>query len=524
MSKQLENVYNPYLLDPVLHDTKYYMESLLYIKNKNRQVIPFLLNPIQGHYLTTHTNRDLILKARQMGFSTFILGRYFKETVTRANTVTVIVAHDVDSTGKLLKSNKMMYDFLDPDFKPATRWSNTNELTFDFPAPPGAPATARTTSSVYIGTAGNRSFGRGDTINNFHGSEVAFWPDAEELLSGAMEAVPMDGNITLESTANGVGGWFYEEWQLAKNGESQFKPHFFPWFLDPNYRIPLERGESLEPYDDDEIMLIATYKLDPAQIKWRRMKKRALRRKFPQEYPENDIDCFLNTGDSYFDMDHINEILPKVQGIDPLEVRQVPGGMLKVWKKPEPGRKYDIGVDVSEGIWKGDGKPGDYSGAGVLDAVTKEQVACLHGHWKPERLAYMVSDLGEEYNRGRLAVERNNHGHTCLNELINHIHYPNLYYHTDYDKDQNIRKLAGWPTTPKTRPILLDNLSTAILEGGIKINDPEFLKECRTFVRNAAGKYQAQTGCYDDRVMKWGIALQVSTIPWDTLPEEFVVY
>ena len=110
--------------------------------------------------------------------------------------------------------------------KPSTGASSAKELYFD-----------GLDSGYKVGTAGNKSVGRGTTIQYFHGSEVAFWPHASEHAKGILQAVPdaRDTEIILESTGNGIGNYFHQQWQLAERGESEYQAIFVPWYWQTEY-------------------------------------------------------------------------------------------------------------------------------------------------------------------------------------------------------------------------------------------------------------------------------------------------
>src|SRR3546814_17839588 len=92
-------------------------------------------------------------------------------------------------------------------------------------------------SGYQVGTAKAAGVGRSDTIQFFHGSEVAHWANAEEHAAGALQAVPRAAGteVILESTANGVGGLFYNLWQAAVRGEGDYQAIFIPWFRHGDY-------------------------------------------------------------------------------------------------------------------------------------------------------------------------------------------------------------------------------------------------------------------------------------------------
>jgi hypothetical protein len=355
------------------------------------------------------------------------------------------------------------------------------------------------------------------TINNVHASELAFWPRPEEALIALMEAVPMEeGRIIVESTANGLGNFFHDFWIAAKEGGNRFSTHSYLWFEDPAYRIA---GEPLTDLSPEEIRLKRAWKLDDDQIRWRRATMQRLRGNFAQEYPEDDITCFLTSGRMVFDLPSLQQVAASIQAEGrAARVAALPdrrGGQLPmapatllVWRQPQEGRDYVIGADVGEGL-----ENGDASCAIVLDRESGEQVAELHGRVPPERFAQLLHALAWHYRRAKLAVERNNHGHSVLNTLRNVLHYPLLYHHVRYDYRVGDQVTLGWPTDQATKPILVDDLAAAIAGGHAILHSQALIDECMSFVTTDTGSQEAQQGKFDDRVMALGIAWQVRKRP-----------
>ena len=263
----------------------------LKIRTKLRELLTFVPNPVQAAYLddllpdwrqgdcTLRGAREIILKARQFGFSTLILGLFFLDTITVPRTYTVVVAHDADSTERLFQIVKRYFDNLPDSRRPRTKYNNRRELYF-----------SDLDSTFYVGQAGSRDFGRSNTINNVLCSEAASYPDAEELVSGLLQAVPRDGNVVLESTAKGVGNWYHEEYQIAELGESAFTPRFYGWNRHHEYQVAA--GTDFQR-NTDEVKLAQAYDLTDAQLAWRREKLKEVRSKFPQEYPINALEAFM---------------------------------------------------------------------------------------------------------------------------------------------------------------------------------------------------------------------------------------
>ncbi|WMM26671.1 hypothetical protein RBU61_08330 [Tissierella sp. MB52-C2] len=514
---------------------KDYIEKYLYIKTKDKELIPLPFNPIQSMYWGNKTKRDIILKPRQLGFTTLKVAEYFERIINEKNVTAVIIAHNNDSTQKIFAAVQLMYENLPEEKKlqlnagmNKPKYGNRKEFYF-----------VSNNSRISVGTAGNTSFGRGDTINYLHCSEVAFWPNPEELTTGLFQAVPFDGEICLETTANGVGNYFYRTYQEAKTEKSIWTNHFYRWFDHPEYKLKLDPGEKLE-LDDEEQRLIDTYNLSLEQIKWRRWKisempdKDGLTKEdmFKQEYPEDEQSCFLTSGRPVFDIKVLMEIRRKLEGIinykeysidhaaeikyrlneyDDYEIdfnsfiHEKYKGELKVYEEPNSDLEYVMGSDVAEGK---DG--GDYSVAIVIEKETGRQVAELHGHWEPDIFAKKIKRLGLYYNNAAAGVERNNHGHAVLNTLINYDIYDNLYNHVKYNSATGEEeKEPGFPTNKQTKPILVSDLQEGIRERYLDIQSMELVDELITFVNLDGGKMGAQEGCHDDRVMALGIALQV---------------
>lgn len=486
-------------LDTGPKDVAEWFKERLTIRTKSGQMVNFEVNPVQQKLIeeTIKARAEgrpphfLILKSRRFGVTTFEQGRNYHAIATKKNCEVVTLAHTSDATKKIFKIARLM----------AMKDWQMNHLQSDIKT---REITLKTMNSTFtIGTAGSAGFGRGDTLQRVHGSEVSRWCEGpnqvenqEELISGLTEAAS-EGEVALETTPKGVE-WFCITYRDAKNNLNDWTPLFFPWWTDPTYRSKMTEDETIsliESLNDEENLLIEGQGLDHEQINWRRKSKRRLGRLFPQEYPEDDESCFLQSGTCYFDRE---KILPLLQLLPEIEHVHIPGGYICYAEKPIPGVEYVAGVDTSEGL------PGcDPNGIGILRKDTGQQVAWAHGLFKPRELARLSVKMCKQYNNAFLGVERNNHGHAVL-EKVKDYGYSKKHQCYYMSKDR-----IGWETNSQTRPIMLEELSEAIDEGFMKVADKDFLGECMSFNMQSDGKFEADSGTHDDRVMYWAVAWQM---------------
>lgn len=283
-------------------DFPHYAERCLRIRVKKpkmvngqlQKIVPFELNRAQ-RYLHDRLEeqkakigkvRALLLKGRQQGCSTYTGGRFYHQTTHRRGIKTFILAHMDDATTNLFNMVKRYHGHCPPLVRPSTSFSNRKELVFD-----------KLDSAYGLGTAGSKNVGRSDTIDFFHGSEVAFWDHTDEIKTGAFQAAELAEEIILESTANGLGNMFHKMWQSAEKGMSEYMAVFIPWYWQEEYRreIPADMDFVLTPEEAD---YKDAYGLDDSQIYWRRLKIVELEDPllFKQEYPGNAAEAFQTTG------------------------------------------------------------------------------------------------------------------------------------------------------------------------------------------------------------------------------------
>lgn len=506
-------------------DRRAYIEKNMYIRTKDKKVINFLFNPIQALYWMEKTKRDIILKPRQLGFSTLKIAEFFERVINEKNVTAVIIAHDADSTQKMFQTVQLMYLNLPEEKKlqlnggkGKPKVGNKKEFFF-----------AGLNSRIYVGTAGTSTFGRSQTLNYVLCSEVAFWPNPEEIMTGLMQSVPMDGEVTIESTANGMGNYYHQTYWDGRKGGNNWKSHFYAWFQHPEYRLPIGEKEVLE-YDADEKELIASYAVDDGQLKWRRWKisempQRPDRSKedvFRQEYPSNELEAFLSTGLPVFDIKKVRaryEYLQKLYKEKPpirgsftykyqnekilantIKFVEDPNGVVTIYENPERVTPFVMGGDTAEGGV-------DYSAGQMLNNISGNQAAVWHGHEDTDLYAKQMYCYGKYFNYAVLAIEMNFDLHPV--KELSRLGYRRQYKREVMDEITGEKQNKfGFHTTSITRPVIIAELVTVVRESIHLINDLATLEEMMTFVRNKNGRPEAQTGKHDDLIMSLAIAHQ----------------
>lgn len=235
--------------------------------------------------------RAVICKGRQLGASTYVQGRYFHNVITRRGKKAFILTHDKDATKNLFGMTQRFYENLPDGFLQKPDTSNAKELYFK-----------EFDSGYAVGTAGNKSVGRSQTIQLFHGSEVGFWAFAEEHSKGILESISNEEGTEaiLESTANGIGNFFHERWLSAQKGDNEWQAIFLPWYWGAEYTY---NADNIHLTDEEEQLMYLYSKngLTVEHLAWRRMKINGFskdfdagREHFQQEYPFNAVECFKN--------------------------------------------------------------------------------------------------------------------------------------------------------------------------------------------------------------------------------------
>ena len=446
-----------------------------WLKVRDREGVARVLvaNKAQQSYERRRGTRNIVLKARQMGMTTWVAGRFFLKTVTQRGVLTVQVAHTREAAEGIFSMVERMYGHLPEDLRggPLRRSrANAGQMVF-----------AELDSEFRVVSAGDANAGRGLTIQNLHCSEVSRWPgDAGATLAGLRAALVPGGEETLESTPCGAYGAFYEEWTRAADGSSV--RHFFPWWMEEAYR-----AEAVKRLTAAERRLGLTAE----QAGFRRGLMKNFGALCEQEFAEDAVSCFKASGAGCFDGAAIAARLREVPKV--LESRR--GGALAVWLPAIAGKEYVLGVDTAGG-----GSEGDYAAVQVIDLRSGMQCAELRERLGTLELARVASALGREYGGAMIAVERNNHGAGVLAYLDATERYRRVY-------EQN--GTAGWLTSAGSKPGMVSRMGALLTESAGMFLSARLLEECRTFIAGKNGRLGAAPGAHDDCLMAMAVAQAV---------------
>lgn len=529
-------------------DFAFYCEHCVKIRTKEGTIAPLILNRVQRRFVERITDqllrtgkvRFVVVKARQQGLSTVISAWQYWWLSQRKAQKGLVMAHVAESTTTLFDMYHRIHQNVPTVVRPSTKYSSRTELVF-----------SELDSALRVATAGGKGVARGEMLNVVHLSEVAFWPDtfAQTNFNGLIQAVPDKPGTAafLESTANGMTGVFYEQYKVAKSGESGYELFFSAWVESDEYRDETVPANFVRVPEED--VVVATAKrlygidVDNEQLWWRR-RKIALNGAdmFKQEYPLTPEEAFISTGRPIFNPDYIVERLktPKApirqmaveevydhetgKRLPLRKLREHPRGELKIYREREPSETYTIGADVGMGLRAGvKGRPSDPSVAQVLDSQLR-QVAVWRGTVHPDVFADILVSLGYHYNEALLVPERNNHGLVTCVELRDQ-QYPNLYLDVTEGTIEPDRETLniGVFTSEKTKPLMIDKLRAFDRNKEIEINDKQTLEEMLTFVVTESGKMEAEGGAHDDCVMSLALAAYASDGKWEaiTVTDEF---
>jgi hypothetical protein len=453
-------------------------ESLLRVRDREGLDRRLVANAVQREFERKRGRQNIVLKARQMGMTTWVAARFFLKTITARGVMTVQVAQTREAAEGIFRMVQRFWDCLPENLRegPLLR-SKANAGQMCFPV---------LDSEFRVVSAGDESAGRGLTVQYLHCSEVSRWAgDAGATLAGLRAALAPGGEMVMESTPNGAYGCFYEEWGRAAS--SEVVQHFFPWWKEEAYVAAAADGELRE----EEELLVERYGLTRAQIGFRRGLETSYRGLRSQEFAEDAESCFKATGECCFEVEAVETRLAEVG--EALEMRR--GGALQIWFPPLARKEYLVAVDTAGG-----GADGDFAAVQVIELGSGLQCAELQQRLGTLELAKVAAELAREYGGALIAVERNNHGAGVLAYLDSVERHAQVYEQAG---------VAGWLTTAGSKPGMVSRMGALLVESPGMFFSRRLLGECRTFVSSAGGRTGAANGAHDDCLMAMAIGQAV---------------
>ena len=488
---------------------------MLEVEDKSRKLVPFKLTPIQKDMITSATGRDIYVKPAQIGATTLWAGDFLLDNITVNGTTSVIVSYDEFSAGRLLLKAKKFYQCLKRRIPtiPSLDHKSVTELSFE-------DKKTNFYSSYYVFSAKSYVLGRGEPIHNLLLDEFAFYPEEtpELIFASAVKRVPLLKNtkIVIQSTANGEDNDFHELYASAKERQSVqkviFSPHFYEWYRHPEFEMKVDSdfvlpGDDIYPLAnitaDEDILLKRMEQLGidhrtaHDKIRWRRYsieEMKSLNRKgdnlksFQQECPEDDITCFISTGNCAYDTNivqsKIHDCFPSPHHKNLVNLKGISADV-NIWHLPEPGQGYVIGCDPGkaktsesvahvwtfiDGYTTADGKE--------ISPVFKH-CATLAGWYDEAEFGEYCKMLGYYYNEAVLAPEDNL-------DLVSHVRdYSQLYYREDL-RDGRLLRSIGWQTNVSTKPYMISELNRNLEY--LDCRDQRFWEQLKNVHRDATVK------------------------------------
>ena len=488
--------------------------------------------------------RAILLKARQCGASTLIqVYMAWIQLLLRENWNSLICAHvkDVASTIKAMMTKILTYypaEYLPDGVKKfaLTPFEGSRNIS---------KITGRE-NTITICSAENQEAARGSDIAMAHLSEVAFWRkspqhDPNDLIRSVAGSMAFSDHslLVMESTANGIGNFFHDEWLRAMAGESDKVAIFVPWYEYGIYEKPVKKVEEFWNSLDDYERTLWDNGRTLEQIAWYKAKRReyASHRAMKAEYPTTDIEAFTSTDRLVFDSFAVESLraecrAPRYVGeliadgskyrdaFSNIKFTPAENGMLKVWAKPDDWpytHRYVCVVDIG-----GRSDESDYSVIVVFDRGEEETdrpkiVAQWRGHDDHDLLAWRAAQIAYWYGKALLVIESNtletemtegDNSMFLLDEIDDY--YPNLYFRRACDPSSgNTMTHIGFHTNRATKPLIINRLIACVRDKSYRESDDAAINEFAVYERKPNGSYGAKEGYHDDILMTRAIGLYV---------------
>lgn len=481
---------------------------------------------VEEQYNAGRPVRIIVLKGRQLGISTITEAILFTWSFLHPGSNALVLSREKTESQYLFEMSKRYWT--DGPFGSLYRTKYLTKETIVFDEPLG--------SSIRVATATKDEVGRGRTIQACHCSEVAFWGDrADTILPGLANAIPEEhGTIWVhESTAQGVGGYFHDEWMKAVDptSESMFVPMFFPWFLHDEYETPTHQLNYRDLDDDEEevVELLLGKGVDPkrvlAKIAWRRRRIATMAggvETFHQEYPCTPEEAFLSTGTNVFPVTDLFQCYQQTAQVDrgflyndngKLAFQESDNGHWTVYKTPDRAKrqKYVIGVDPTKTL------EGDPCCIQVLNRATLEQVAVWHGHADMASIGEIALAGAYWYHTAIVNTEIQGGGRAVM-DVWREAKYKNIWTTRKSDRVKHASNLLGIYTTRTYKNQLLATVQSHLKRHDVVIHHPTTYYEMTQYVMLETGTFgPARRSGHDDCVMAYAIALYTAVTEQRTL-------
>lgn len=507
-------------LEAINADPERWLLNFVKITDNMNDYIPFKVNEQQKYFLDNIQKNSIVLKSRQIGFTTLILSVCLWSALNKPRTNYLIVSYKQDSATSLFDKLKDMYKGLPHEkYKfPKDVQNNRLQMRFD------------NGSTITLAVAGNKDLGRGLNLEIVLLSEMSFYQNQEKLLLSIEQSLAKNdtSKLIIETTANGFN-YFQSLYSNASKGKSRYKTFFFPWYSSAMnkqfkadydeaerwFKVTYHRRLSGDWLDNDEQVLLEQG-ASLRQLMWRQWKLSGGMniQNFKQEYPSNQMESFISTGNSVFDTSKIVARLPYV--MPPMTVQELNASFpvslksyvnrkaLNVFQLPKQGGKYWCGIDVASG------SGGDNSSISILDETGKQVLSFYDNKVSVYKFASVINEIGHWYNYAFLTVERNGYGIPILERLRNEYQYMNVFKMRIFDSASGRqRKRLGWDTTNKSKSIMISDLKEQFEESLILVNCVETLEQMQIFIEDS-GKMGNKRGDqnHDDSVIALGLAIQ----------------
>lgn len=511
------------------------INNLYIIANEYGQPVLFRCRSAQTILFCVMWYLNIILKARQLGFSTAIQVFILDHALFNNDRQCGVIAQGL-SEARAIFASKILYPYVR-----LPNWLKTGNRAI----------TSKTGTAIYFA---NDSYVRiavsfrSGTLQVLHISEygkicAAFPLRADEVQSGSLNAIHEGSLLFVESTAEGATGNFFEmsveSMELLESGidlsKLDFKFHFFPWFDDPKYvlAVPPSGLKLTKKWIKYFASVQAASKviLSDEQKNWYVKKESSQKGKMKQEFPSTPMEAFLTSGRKVFDSEDLMRAEGRctkpllVYDVDPNtgkrkkvndkvdlklkaadKLAQSTLGYLLVWELPDKDEDYAMGGDVAEGL-----EHGDRSSLDVVAKSDGRQVAHWFGHLDTKRFARLMAHIGTWYNMAYIGPERNNHGHAVLQELVEIYPVSRIYHEEHIDRediDEETQKV-GWHTSAQSKPLLTGGFEDLLANDTDGLRWRGTVAELNIFVYDKKGRMGAQAGGFDDQVMSYLIAQEM---------------